>query len=75
MYLFFRDNRKIITKDSISLILSFWALASVNYICVGSGDPFLHAFELIKKLKQFSKIQNELKFQYLEIAENSSRYS
>ena len=62
-------------RHSRSRINAYKALSSPCYISLSSRDPIMTAFDLNRELKRLSRIENEFKQEYEQLAQQCQDYS
>ena len=62
-------------RHSRSRINAYKALSSPCYISLSSRDPIMTAFDLSRELKRLSRIENEFKQEYEQLAQQCQEYS
>ncbi|CAF0825592.1 unnamed protein product [Rotaria sp. Silwood1] len=68
-------NKEDSLRHSRSRINAYKALSSPCYISLSSRDPIMTAFDLNRELKRLSRIENEFKQEYEELAQQCQDYS
>ncbi|CAF2347246.1 unnamed protein product [Rotaria sp. Silwood2] len=68
-------NKEDSLRHSRSRINAYKALSSPSYISLSSRDPIMTAFDLNRELKRLSRIENEFKQEYEELAQQCQDYS
>lgn len=68
-------SREDSLRHSRSRINAYKALASPSYISLSSRDPIMTAFDLNRELKRLSRIENEFKQEYEQLAQQCQDYS
>ena len=68
-------NKEDGLRHSRSRINAYKALSSPCYISLSSRDPIMTAFDLNRELKRLSRIENEFKQEYEQLAQQCQDYS
>ncbi|CAF1024320.1 unnamed protein product [Adineta steineri] len=68
-------NKEDSLRHSRSRINAYKALSSPCYISLSSRDPIMTAFDLNRELKRLSRIENEFKQEYEQLAQQCQEYS
>ena len=68
-------NKEDSLRHSRSRINAYKALSSPCYISLSSRDPIMTAFDLNRELKRLSRIENEFKQEYEQLAQQCQDYS
>ncbi len=68
-------NKEDSLRHSRSRINAYKALSSPCYISLSSRDPIMTAFDLNRELKRLSRIENEFKQEYEQLADQCQDYS
>jgi transient receptor potential cation channel subfamily C protein 4 len=68
-------NKEDSLRHSRSRINAYKALSSPCYISLSSRDPIMTAFDLYRELKRLSRIENEFKQEYEQLAQQCQDYS
>jgi hypothetical protein len=68
-------NKEDSLRHSRSRINAYKALSSPSYISLSSRDPIMTAFDLNRELKRLSRIENEFKQEYEQLAQQCQEYS
>jgi len=68
-------NKEDSLRHSRSRINAYKALSSPCYISLSSRDPIMTAFDLNRELKRLSRIENEFKQEYEQLADQCQEYS
>ncbi|XP_061902698.1 short transient receptor potential channel 4-like [Entelurus aequoreus] len=62
-------------RHSRSRLNIYKALSSPSLVALSSEDPFLTAFRLSRELQELSKVENEFKWEYEELAQQCKQFA